>query len=60
MSYQVRQISKLFCYLIAPISGEKSMRALRVTKIVTEIKFEEVLRELETRKVSTDKNSQNI
>ena len=39
-SYHVRQLSALFCNLVALILGSNCAEVLRVTKIVKEIKFE--------------------
>ena len=39
-SYQVRHILGLFCQLIALILGQNSVKGLKVTKNVKEIKFE--------------------
>ena len=58
-SYDVRIILGLFCHSIALISGLKSVKDLRVTKNVKEIKFGAVWDDLESKKVSRDKNSQN-
>ena len=49
-SYQVRRTLALFCNLICLISGHNSIKALRVTKIVKEIKFEEVWGKLKSKK----------
>ena len=59
-SYQVRIILGLFCHSIALILGLNSVKDFRVAKNVKEIKFEGVLGELDSRKVSRDNNSQNI
>ena len=59
-SYQVRIILGLFCHSIALILGLNSVKDFRVAKMVKEIKFEGVLGELDSRKVSRDNNSQNI
>ena len=60
-SYHVRIILGLFCHSIALILGLNSVKDLRVTtKNVKEIKFEGVWGELESKKGSTDNNSQNI
>ena len=59
-SYQVRIILGLFCHSIALILCLNSVKDFRVSKNVTEIKFEGVWGELESRKVSRDNNSQNI
>ena len=59
-SYQVRIILGLFCHSIALILGLNSVKDFRVAKNVTEIKFEGVLGELDSRKGSRDNNSQNI
>ena len=57
---QVRIILGLFCHSVALILGLNSLKDLRVTKNVKEIKFEGVWGELESKKVSRDNNSQNI
>ena len=59
-SYDVRLIFGLFCSSIAFILGLNSVKGVRVTKNVKEIKFEGVWGELESRKVSNDNTSQNI
>ena len=59
-SYHVRIISGHFCHSIALVLGLKSVKDLRVTKNVKEIKLEGVWGELESNKVSRDNNSQNI
>ena len=59
-SYQVRIILRPFCHSIALILSLNSVKDCRVTKNVKEIKFEGVLGELESRKVSRDNNLQNI
>ena len=59
-SYHVRIILGLFCHSVALILGLNSVKDLRVTKNVKEIKFEGVWGELESKKVSRDNNSQNI
>ena len=59
-SYHVRIILGLFCQSIALILGLKSVKDLRVTKNVEEIKFGGVWGELESKKVSRENNSQNI
>ena len=59
-SYQVRIILGFFCHSIALILGLNSVKDFRVVKNVKEIKFEGVLGELDSRKVSRDNNSQNI
>ena len=58
--YDVRIILGLFWNSIALILGLNSVKDLRVTKNVKEIKFEWVWGELESKKVSRDNNSQNI
>ena len=58
--YDVTIILGLFCHSIALILGLNSVKDLRVTKNVKEIKFEWVWGELESKKVSRDNNSQNI
>ena len=59
-SYHVRIILGLFGHSIALILGLKSVKDLRVTKNIQEIKFVGVWGQLESKKVSTDSNSQNI
>ena len=59
-SYHVKITLGLFCHSIALILGLNSVKNLRVTKNVKEIKFEGVWRELESKKVSRDNNTQNI
>ena len=59
-SYQVRIILGLFCHSIVLILVLNSVKDFRVAKNVKEIKFEGVLGELDSRKVSRDNNSQNI
>ena len=59
-SYHVGIILGLFCHSIALILGLNSVKDLRVTKNVEEIKFGGVWGELESKKVSRDNNSQNI
>ena len=59
-SYHVRIILGLFCHSIALILGWNSVKDLRVTKNVKEIKFEGVWGELKSKKVSRDNISQNI
>ena len=59
-SYQVRIILGLFCHSIALILCLNSVKDIRVTKNVKEIKFDGVWGELESRKVSRDNNLQNI
>ena len=59
-SYHVRIIWGHFCHSIALILGLNSVKDLRVTKNVKEIKSEGVWGELESKKVSRDNNSQNI
>ena len=49
-SYQVRIILEHFCHLIALILGLNSVKGLRVTKNVREIKFEGVWGKLESKK----------
>ena len=51
---------RTFWHLIALFLGENSGKRLRVTKNVKVIKFEGVCGELESKKNSTDDNSQNI
>ena len=46
-----------FCHLIAISLGQNSVKALKVNKIVKEIKFLGVSGELEEKKVSRDNNS---
>ena len=53
-SYHVRIILGPFCHSIALILGLNSVKDLRVTKNVKEIKFEGVWGELESKKVSSD------
>ena len=48
-SYKVKQILKTFYNLIALILSQNCLKGLRVTKIVQEIKFEEVSGELEAK-----------
>ena len=50
----------IFCNLIALILGSNCGEGLRVTKIVKEIKFEEVWGELEAKNISRDNHSRNI
>ena len=59
-SYHVTIILGLFCHSIALILALNSVKDLRVTKNVKEIKFEGVWGELESKKVSRDNDSQNI
>ena len=59
-SYHVRIILGLFCNSVALILGLNSLKDLRVTKNVKEIKFGRVGGELESKKVSRDNNPQNI
>ena len=59
-SHHVNIILGLFCNSIALILGLNSVKDLRVTKNVKEIKFEGVWGELEAKKVSRDNNTQNI
>ena len=59
-SYHVRIILGLFWNSFAWILGLNSVKDLRVTKNVEEIKFGGVWGELEWKKVSRDNNSQNI
>ena len=59
-SYHVRIILVLFCHSIALILGLKSVKDLRFTKNVKEIKFEGVWGDLESKKISRDNNSSNI
>ena len=58
--YHVTIILGLFCHSIALILGLNSVKDLRVTKNVKEIKFEGVWGELESEKVSRDNESKNI
>ena len=58
--YQVRQILALFCNLIALFLRQNSVKGLKVTKNVKEIKFEEVWSKSESKKLSRDNFSQNI
>ena len=51
---------RTFCHSIALMLGLNSVKDLRVTKNVKEIKFEGVWGELESKKVSRDNNTQNI
>ena len=55
-----KAIFKNFFLLIALILGSNSLKGLRVTKTFKEINFEGVWGELEAKKFSLDKNSQNI
>ena len=50
-SYQLKQILAVFCDLIHPILGQRSVEVLGVTKIVKEIKFEGVLDKLKSKKM---------
>ena len=59
-SYHVRIILGLFCYSIALTLGLNSVKDIRVTKNVKEIKFGGVWGELESKKVSRDNDSLNI
>ena len=59
-SYHVTIIVGLFCHSIALIFALNSVKDLRVTKNVKEIKFGGVWGELESKKVSRDNDSQNI
>ena len=59
-SYHVTIILGIFCQSIALILGLNSVKDLRVTKNVQEIKFGGVWGELESKKVSRDNDSQNI
>ena len=59
-SYHVTIILGLFCHSIALILGLNSVKDLRVTKNVEEIKFEGGWGELESKKVSRDNDSQNM
>ena len=59
-SYHVKITLGLFCHPIALILGLNSVKDLRVTKNVKEIKFKGVWGELESKKVSRDNNTQNI
>ena len=59
-SYHVTIIVVLFCHSIALILALNSVKDLRVTKNVKEIKFGGVWGELESKKVSRDNDSQNI
>ena len=54
------KIFALFCILIALTLGWNSVRGLRVTKIVNEIKFEGVWSMIESKTVSRHNHSQNI
>ena len=58
-SYDARIILGVFCNSIALILGSNSVKDLRVTKNVKEIKFEAVWGDLELKKGSRDNNSQN-
>ena len=58
-SYQVKIILWLFCHSLALILGLNIVKDFRVTKNFKDINFEGVRGELESRKVSTDNNSQN-
>ena len=53
-SYHVRIILGHFCRSVALILGLNSVKDLRVTKNVKEIKFEGVWGDLESKKVSRD------
>ena len=59
-SYHVTIIVGLFCHSIALILALNSVKDLRVTKNVKEIKFGGVWGEFESKKVSRDNDSQNI
>ena len=59
-SYQVRQMLTLFYNLVALILGLNSVKGLRVTKFVKEIKFEGLWGKIEAKKFSRDNHSQNI
>ena len=59
-SYHIRIILGHFCHSIALILGLNSVKDVRVTKNVNEIKFEGVGGQLESKKVSRDNNSQII
>ena len=59
-SYHVRISWGHFCHSIALILGLNSVKDLRVTKNVKEIKFEGVWGDSDSKKVSRDNNSQNI
>ena len=59
-SYHVTIIVVLFCHSNALILALNSVKDLRVTKNVKEIKFGGVWGELESKKVSRDNDSQNI
>ena len=59
-SYHVTINLGLFCHSIALISVLNSVKDLKVTKNVKEIKFGGVWGELESKKVSRDNESQNI
>ena len=48
------------CNLIALIFGWNSVKGLRVTKVVKDIKFEGVWGELESKNISRDSYLQNI
>ena len=59
-SYRLSESLTLFWYLIALILGQTSVKDLRVTKILQEMKFEGIWGKTESKKVSRQKNSQNI
>ena len=60
MSYQVRQLSGVFCHLLVLILGQNGVKGLRVTKNIKRMKFEGVWGELELKKLSRDNKSKNI
>ena len=51
---------RTFCYLIALVLGQNSVKGFRVTKNVEGIKVEGVWNELEYNNVFRNSNSQNI
>ena len=53
-NYQVRIIFRLFSHIIAQILSLKSAKVLRVPKNIKEIKFQGVLEQLISKKVSSD------
>ena len=60
-SYQVKVAFALFCKLIALTLSYNSVKSLRATKIVKEIKFEEVWQELKLKKMAfRDNQLKNI
>ena len=59
-SYHVRIILGHFCDSISLILSLNSVKDLRVTKNVKEIKFEGVWGDLDSKKISRDNNWQNI